>query len=48
MMGEMLLKAQKYMNVEDALAVIGGESTPKEMESAKEDWRGHKRERGGH
>ena len=44
-MAEMLLKARKYMNVEDAIAVIGEESTPKEKESAREDWRGCKRER---
>ena len=44
-MAKMLLKAQKYMNAEDALAAIGEESMPKERESAKEDWRGRKRER---
>ena len=44
-MAKMLLKAQKYMNVEDAIAVIGEESTPKEKESAREDRRGRKRER---
>ena len=36
-MAKMLLKAQKYMNAEDALAAIGEESMPKERESAKED-----------
>ena len=45
MMAKMLLKAQKYMNPEDALAVIKEESMPKERESAKEDRRGRKRER---
>ena len=44
-MAKMLLKAQKYMNVEDAIAVIGEESTSKEKESAREDRRGRKRER---
>ena len=36
-MAKMLLKAQKYMNAEDALAAIGEESMPNERESAKED-----------
>ena len=36
-MAKMLLKAQKYMNAEDALVAIGEESMPKERESAKED-----------
>lgn len=39
------LKAQKYMNVEDALAAIGDESMPKGKESVSEDQRGRKRER---
>ena len=47
-MAEMLLKAHKYMNVEDALVVIGEEIMPKERESAREDWRGCKRERKDH
>jgi len=36
------------MNAEDALVVIGEESMPKERESAREDWRGCKRERKDH
>ena len=45
-MAEMLLKAQKYMNAEDALAAIGEEDKPKEKEGQREDRRGRKRERG--
>ena len=45
-MAEMLLKAQKYMNAEDALAAIGEEDKPKEKEGKREDRRGRKRERG--
>ena len=37
MMGEMLLKAQKYMNAEDALATIEGVEKPKEKKKEKED-----------
>ena len=33
------------MNAEDALAIVGEESMPKERESAREDRRGRKRER---
>ena len=44
-MAEMLLKAQKYMNAEDALAAIGEQSRPKGKESVKEDRRARKRER---
>ena len=43
-MVEMLLKAQMHMNVEDSLAVMVEEHTPKEKESAREDHRGRKRE----
>ena len=44
-MAEMLLKAQKYMNAEDALAVIEGIEKPHEKRKEKEDdWRGRKRE----
>ena len=46
MMVEMLLKTQKYMNVEDTLAIIGDEEKPREKEGKGEDQRGHKRERG--
>lgn len=35
MMVEMLLKAQKYMNAEDALAIIGDEEKPRERERGK-------------
>ena len=44
-MVEMLLKAQKYMNVEGALAAIEGVEKPKEKKKEKEDdWRGQKRD----
>ena len=44
-MAEMLLKVQKYMNVEDALAAIEGVEKPKEKRKEKEDdQRGQKRE----
>ncbi|XP_075674884.1 uncharacterized protein LOC142644090 [Castanea sativa] len=46
MMTEMLLKVQKYMNTEDALAAIRDEEKPKEREEKGEDRRGRKRERG--
>ena len=36
-MAEMLLKVQKYMNVEDALAAIEGVEKPKEKRKEKED-----------
>ena len=43
---EMLLKAQKYMNAEDALAIIEGVEKPKEKKKEKEnDRRGRKRGR---
>ena len=36
-MAEMLLKAQKYMNVKDALAAIEGVEKPKKKKKEKED-----------
>ena len=36
-MAEMLLKAQKYMNAEDSLAVIEGIEKPHEKRKEKED-----------
>ena len=36
-MAEMLLKAQKYMNAEDALVVIEGVEKPKKKKKEKED-----------
>ena len=39
-MAEMLLKAQKYINDEDALAAIEGVEKPKEKKKEKEDDRG--------
>ena len=45
-MAEMLLKAQKYMNTENAKAVIGEEDKPEEKEGRREDRRGRKKERG--
>ena len=36
-MAEMLLKAQKYMNAEDALAAIEGVKKPKKKKKEKED-----------
>ena len=42
---EMLLKAQKYMNVEDALAIIKREEKPEDKERKEDDRRGQKRER---
>ena len=46
MMAEMLLKAQKYVNAEDALAAIEGVEKPKEKKKEKEDdRRGQKRDR---
>ena len=44
-MAEMLLKAQKYMNAEDALVAITDEEKPNERERKEEDRRGRKRER---
>ena len=44
-MAEMLLKAQKYMNAEDALAAIKRVDKPKEKKKEKEDdRRGRKRD----
>ena len=44
-MAKMLLKAQKYMNAEDALAAIEGVEKPKEKKKDKEDNRkGQKRD----
>ena len=45
MMAEMLLKAQKYMNVEDALAVIKDVEKPGDKGRKEDDRRGQKRER---
>ena len=36
-MAKMLLKAQKYMNAEDALAAIKGVKKPKKKRKEKED-----------
>nr|XP_023895515.1 uncharacterized protein LOC112007405 [Quercus suber] len=44
-MAKILLKAQKYMNAEDALVAIGWENKPKEKEGKREDQKGCKRER---
>ena len=45
MMAKMLLKAQKYMNAENALATIEGVEKPKEKKKEKEDdRRGWKRD----
>ena len=44
MMAEMLLKAQKYMNAEDALAAIRDVEKPREKGRKEDDWRGQKRE----
>ena len=43
-MVEMLLKAQKYMNVEDALATIKGVEKTNEKGRKEDDRRGRKRE----
>ncbi|XP_030946102.1 uncharacterized protein LOC115970647 [Quercus lobata] len=43
-MAEMLLKAQKYMNAEDALAAIKGEEKPGDKGRKEDDHRGRKRE----
>jgi len=42
-MAKMLLKAQKCMNSEDALATIRDEEKPREREGKGEDRRGRKR-----
>ncbi|XP_030930782.1 uncharacterized protein LOC115956594 [Quercus lobata] len=44
-MVEMLLKAQKYMSVEDALAAIEDVKKLNKRERKEDDWRGRKRER---
>ena len=44
-MGEMLLKAQKYMNAKDALAVIKDEEKTNEKGRKENDHRGRKRKR---
>ena len=44
MMAKMLLKAPKYMNVEDALATIKGAEKPNERERKEDDRKGRKRE----
>ena len=44
-MTKMLLKAQKYMNVEDALTAIGMEDIWKERRYVQEDSKGKKRQR---
>ena len=43
-MAKMLLKAQKYMNTEDALAVIEEVEKPNERKRKGDDQRGRKRE----
>ena len=45
---EMLLKAIKYMNSENALAAIRDKEKPREREGKGEDQRGRKREKGDH
>ncbi|XP_050266956.1 uncharacterized protein LOC126710486 [Quercus robur] len=47
-MAEMLLKAQKYMNTEDALVIIRDEEKPNERERKEEDRRRRKRKRRDH
>ncbi|XP_050259739.1 uncharacterized protein LOC126704771 [Quercus robur] len=42
---EMLLKAQKYMNAEDALAAIKGTERPGDKSKGEDDRRGQKRDR---
>ena len=44
-MTEMLLKAQKYMNAEEALAAIKDEEKTDEKGRKEDDRRGRKRER---
>ncbi|XP_075650016.1 uncharacterized protein LOC142620544 [Castanea sativa] len=46
-MAEMLLKAQKYMNAEDALAAIVDEERPRKEGRKEDECRGKKRERPG-
>lgn len=45
LMAKMLLKAQKYMNAEDALAAIGQGDEQKERRSTQDKQKGRKRER---
>ena len=45
MMAEMLLKAQKYMNAEDALTAIKDVEKPGDKGKKEDDRRGRKRER---
>ena len=47
-MAKMLLKAQKYMNAEDALATIKDVEKTSEKGGKKDDWRRWKRERLNH
>jgi len=47
-MAEMLLKAQKYMNAEDALAAIKDVEKPRHKAKKEDDHRGQKRERPDH
>ena len=47
-MAEMLLKAQKYMNAEDTLAVIEEVEKPNKRLRKGDDLRGQKRERANH
>ena len=44
MLVEILLKAQKYMNVEDALAAIKDVEKPRDKERKEDDRKGQKRE----
>ena len=44
-MAEMLLKAQKYMNAEDALAAIKDTERPEDKAKREDDRRGQKRDR---
>ncbi|XP_065618685.1 uncharacterized protein LOC136062902 [Quercus suber] len=44
-MAKMLLKAQKYMNAEDALAAIRDEGRPRDKGRREDDHRGQKRDR---
>ena len=45
MMAEMLLKAHKYMNAEDALAAIKDVEKSNEKRRKEDNWRGRKKER---
>ena len=47
-MAEMLLKAQKYMNVEEALAAIRDVEKPTDKGKKEDDRKGQKRERPDH